>query len=130
MDQNLKKLKELSVKLEETESALSAFWNLAPNLFIVTLRTGEIYKINRICKRILGYEPEEIIGLFGKSLIHPEDVFMAAARRKLAFEEGYVKDFKCRWRHKDGQYVNLIWNSTFVHSEKYIYAIGLEVPNE
>lgn len=127
---NIENLRSLSVKLEETESALSAFWHLAPNIFLVSDRFGTIVKANDAWRRILGHNPKAVIGMMGRDFIHPDDVEASTAARKKAFEIGYIKDFRCRFRHQDGQYILLNWNSTLIHSSKFIYAIANEVCGE
>lgn len=124
---NIERLRALSVKLEETESALSAFWHLAPFIFLVSSRDGYIVKANDAWRRILGHHSTDLIGLMGRDFLHPDDVESAIAARKSAFIDGFVKDFRCRYRHKDGHYVTLNWNSTLIHSNKFIYAIANQV---
>lgn len=124
---NLARLRTLSEKLEETESALSAFWHLAPILLIVSRRSGEILKINMAWKYMLGYDTEDVVGKLGRDFVHPDDAGKTAAARELAFQQGYLKDFRHRWRKKDGAYTTLNWNSTLIHSNAYIYGVATEV---
>ena len=60
---------------------------------------------NPACTRILGYQPEEILGRDGVDLVHPDDrdkVTWLAGDERVRMEgwSGLV----LRWRHKDGSY--------------------------
>lgn len=129
MPSNIAALKKLSTRLLETESELSAFWNLAPNLFIISKRSGEIVKVNDSWKRLLGYLSSELVGHFSREFIHPEDMWKTKKIRERAFRLLKVVNFRHRWRHKDGHYLILNWNSTLCYSDKYIYGIA-EVKDE
>jgi PAS domain S-box-containing protein len=58
---------------------------------------------------VLGYRPDEMIGRTGTDFIHPDDLDntrneMRAARRGKA-----MRNFVCRYVHKDGHAVTLTW---------------------
>lgn len=128
MDSNLKKLRVLSGKLIEIESAFSAFWKLAPNLFLITSYDESdsrvIININEAAKYIMGYEPEELIGHEVDEFLHSDDLEKVKKARRDILQGNSITDFESRWRHKEGHYVPLIWNSIHNYSDKVIYAIG------
>ncbi|MDB4907437.1 MAG: domain S-box protein [Gemmatimonadetes bacterium] len=55
-------------------------------------------------KRILGYDPEEVIGKSLLDLAHPDDMALVAAERVGLPERGVVIEHTVRMRHKDGGY--------------------------
>jgi two-component system, sensor histidine kinase len=58
-------------------------------------------------KNILGYDPEDVIGLTSFDFIHEED-FETAAEKFLAVVRGeVVRDIEYRVKHKSGHYVHL-----------------------
>lgn len=121
-------LEELSKKLLETESALSAFWHLAPNLFIISERDGKIYKVNAAWTRIMGYELSELVGHYSYEFVHPYDLEATRQVRAKAFREMKLENFQHRWIKKDGTYQTLLWNSTLLYHDRFIYAIAQVIP--
>lgn len=66
---------------------------------------GTISYINQACRRILGFEPEEMIGRNSFDFVHPEDLSSAQKiiDRSLQDEE-YSPTAEVRVRHKDGSW--------------------------
>lgn len=58
-------------------------------------------------KDVLGYEPEELEGAFVPSLVHPEDLEVAARVAERIFVEPTVRAQPIRYRRKDGSHVHL-----------------------
>jgi two-component system cell cycle sensor histidine kinase/response regulator CckA len=57
-------------------------------------------------RKILGYSPEDIIGITGLSLTHPDDLERITRIYLEGIEHGWREvDFETRSRHKDGHYV-------------------------
>lgn len=57
-------------------------------------------------KEILGYDPEDMIGITGLSLTHPDDLERNTQIYLEAFEQGWREiTLETRTRHKDGHYV-------------------------
>ncbi|MCC6698616.1 MAG: PAS domain S-box protein [Candidatus Hydrogenedentes bacterium] len=60
------------------------------------------------CKRILGYEPEALIGTSGLSLVHPDDAALTtAAFKEVAAESNPHTPTEFRFHHADGSWVTL-----------------------
>lgn len=57
------------------------------------------------CRRLLGYEPEELIGRSVYELIHPEDLATVADAGEALLASPEVRLATCRLRHKDGRYL-------------------------
>jgi two-component system cell cycle sensor histidine kinase/response regulator CckA len=59
-------------------------------------------------RNILGYDPEDMIGIKGITLTHPDDVERITRIYLEGIEQGWSeKHFESRTRHKDGHYVNM-----------------------
>ncbi|PZD97343.1 hybrid sensor histidine kinase/response regulator [Paenibacillus sambharensis] len=70
-----------------------------------------------VCRTLLGYEPEEIIGLAAFDLIHPED--QDSIREFLVLnQQAQQEKGICRVRRKDGTYVWLETTSRSIKNEK------------
>ncbi|MGH3088480.1 MAG: PAS domain S-box protein [Rubrobacteraceae bacterium] len=77
-------------------------------------------------KRILGYEPEEMIGLYVPSVIHPDDLQTAFEYAARISSDPAVTDIPpIRYRHKDGSYVYLESVFTNLINDPEIRAIAI-----
>ena len=59
--------------LRITEARYQALYDNAPDIYTTLSPAGEILTINHNGARMLGYEPEELIGESAAKIIHPED---------------------------------------------------------
>jgi two-component system, cell cycle sensor histidine kinase and response regulator CckA len=58
--------------------------------------------------RILGYRPEELVGISPFPDIHPEDLLNVQSVLKRSLERpGEVQKVECRYRHKNGNWINV-----------------------
>ena len=71
-----------------------------------------LYGADGICRYIsdaiegiLGYRPDELVGMRWESFAHPDDQSMVAARlARLLEEHGHIERAECRARHRDGSW--------------------------
>ncbi|NQX70945.1 PAS domain S-box protein [Paenibacillus alba] len=100
---------QMMAKLEEAQ-ALSLL--ISDNaLDIITFATPDCITryISPAVRRLLGYEPEEMIGTTMTDLWHPDD--LEGFLKRGLFKDGDVDMFECRVRHQQGHYV---WFETTV----------------
>jgi PAS domain S-box-containing protein len=64
------------------------------------------------CRNLLGYEPEEMIGLSGMSLVHPED--RAKIKKFLSDKNPEGRIVNTRYLRKDGQYKWLEFSTRYL----------------
>ena len=69
-------------------------------------------------KRVLGYEPEELVGKSVLDLLHPDDVPGLMAAVQAARDSGSGGRAEFRYRHADGHYVWLETIGKFLHDEQ------------
>jgi PAS domain S-box-containing protein len=66
---------------------------------------GTCRYISDAVEDMLGYHPDELIGLRWESFAHPDDRSMVAARlASLVEEPGHIEKAQCRARHRDGSW--------------------------
>ena len=84
---------------------------------------GEVLQINKACKEIWGYEPEELIGTILTKLVIEED--LEKTLNAAAFVRGgkNLRNFENRYRKKDGSIVPMIWSIRGNNSDNTIFAI-------
>jgi PAS domain-containing protein len=58
--------------------------------------------ISRSVEYVLGYDPEELVGVYVPSLIHQDDLETAASEAERIVEEPERKSIPVRFRHKNG----------------------------
>jgi PAS domain S-box-containing protein len=67
---------------------------------------GTITYVSPAVERVLGYEPEELVGSVGYEYQHPEDrENTAAAFERVLEDPDAVETIETRWRHGDGSWV-------------------------
>lgn len=75
---------------------------------VVALRSdGQIVFASRSCKAVLGYEPDELIGISAFDLVHPDDVPAGLERFTAAVAKpGKTQQLVYRLRHKRGHWID------------------------
>lgn len=123
----MSKLRELSEKLTQTESSLSAFFNLCPVLFTIANKKGFFCKVNNEWEKQFGWTPEELCARPYVTFIHPDDLEKTIeAQQRLNRGEplGY---FVNRYRCKDGSYKSICWNASPYADGIYTYTTSYVV---
>ena len=126
---NEKALRELNETLEqrvedETRERLQ-IWNVSQDLLVVADLEGKYLSVNPAWTATFGWSNSELLGRTSQWLLHPDDQdrtsdaigHLAAGRKALRFES--------RFRHKDGSYRWISWNSA--PDGGRIYAMGRDV---
>jgi len=90
----------------------------------VTDRKGLLVDISPSSKDILGYEPGEMTGHIGIDFIHPDDLEPTRTEMRLARRGGETRNFECRYIHKDGHAVPLVWTGVWSEAEQRHFFIG------
>lgn len=92
-------------RLRESEEHFRALIENAADLITILDAEGTNIYESPTVRRILGYEPEELIGTRSVDHIHPEDVPGVLAAMQRAIEEpGAPVSAEYRFRHKDGSW--------------------------
>lgn len=116
-------------KRKNNDIGSDIFFQNSNDLLIIVNNTGRIMRINQTCKRIFGYEPEELVGTNVMDLVHPDD--MERANRQITNlneNAGKTLTFKNKATHKDGSTRWLQW-STCV-KKGIMYATGTDVTRQ
>jgi PAS domain S-box-containing protein len=104
----------ISGELDTTETRIRLITERISDVIVRADMKGRILYVSPSC-RILGYEPEELMGEDGGLHIHPEDVGRFLENGRILIQEGRVaapRDRQHRFRRKDGSYVWLEGNPT------------------
>ncbi|MBL0389167.1 PAS domain S-box protein [Tumebacillus sp. ITR2] len=96
-------------RLRERDELLRLISENAQDIISYSSPEGRVRFISPSVRRLLGYEPEEVIGQLSSDLYHPEDLERLMNTSFAFTDDGDI--FTCRVRHKDGRW---IWFETTV----------------
>lgn len=119
---------EPSMPCASPEVDLDTFFDVSLDLLIVRDINGPVLRASASWFTVLGYQPEELVGVLLPTLIHPDD---QEATRKAILEVTQrrpgdpVLGQTNRYRHKDGHYVTLEWRARRFGDR--IYAVARDV---
>lgn len=120
--------RELELRVESTRRDHDRLWEISQELMLVADHVGIITSINPSAKRILGREPQSMVGHSIVEFIHPEDTSATEKEVGLLAKGHATLAFENRYRHADGTYRILNW--TAVPFEEHIHAVARDVTAE
>ena len=97
------------------------------DVILVTDGYGRCVQVSPSSAKTLGYRPEEMVGRGAQDFIFPDDLEgtrndMRESRRGRA-----ARNFRCRYTHKDGHIVSLVWMATWSEADHLHYFIGRDM---
>lgn len=103
-------------------SNLADFFKLSNDLLCIIAPDGCYLEVNPAWEKVLGWQPEKLIGQSWLELVHPEDI----AINQLPTKPQENLQWDNRYLHQDGSYRWLSW-SLSISQEGLIYAIGRDI---
>jgi PAS domain S-box-containing protein len=97
------------------------------DLILVTDRKGNYVQVSPSALAILGYQPEEMIGHSAVDFIYPEDLDPTRNEMRLARRGRMMRNFECRYVHKDGRVVSLTWMGAWSEPVERHFFIGRDM---
>jgi len=109
------------------EEEMDSFFRLSLDMFCILGFDSRFRRANPAWERVLGYNPDALVGSYSMNLIHPEDVdaTLAQAGRLAAGQE--MASFENRYLHKDGTWRWLLWSASARPAKGVIYAVARDV---
>jgi len=125
-EERLRELTEtLEVRVAARTQERDRVWNLSRDLLHVIGPDGLYRAANPAWKTLLGYDPEELVGVKAGSLVHPDDRDAGMEHFAKLLRGEAMSDFDCRMRAKDGAYLWVNWSA--MPEGDAIYGIGRDV---
>jgi PAS domain S-box-containing protein len=115
---------DLARQVEARTAERDRMWTASPDLMVVVARDGRYLAVNPAWTEILGYRPDELVGIHALDLIHPEDMAETVTALEQA-QAGTMPMLENRFRHKDGSYRWLQWVSAIGVDE--VFAVGRHI---
>src|SRR5579883_906095 len=96
-----RQIREMERGLVESENRYRLLAETAMDMVVRCAPDGRPFYVSPASLRILGYQPEELVGGSLLDHVHPDDV----ERVRAAIDGGRQSLVTLRWRHKDGHFV-------------------------
>ncbi len=112
---DISQAKRLEANLKQTNEFLHRLLNSMVGVVVAADLEGKILFVNQSVKRVLGYEPEELVGQSLMTLAPSGD--LRQARRLLDQNQGQVQGVRTKVYTKDGEEVPVRLNSSFVYRD-------------
>ncbi|MCX5895668.1 MAG: PAS domain-containing protein, partial [Proteobacteria bacterium] len=96
--------KQAEKKIRDTKDSLENIFKVSPDIIMITDAEGTITSVNGAVETILGYSPEELIGIQSTILAPVEEHYKKNAREMIyaLFEKGFIINHEFYWRKKHG----------------------------
>ena len=95
-----------SKEIKDSKEKLHIIINHIRDIIIESDLKGIFTYVSPQVYDILGYKPEEVIGINGFKFIHPEDLPILAKKSSKLVQSGGPVQSEYRVLHKDGHYVH------------------------
>jgi PAS domain S-box-containing protein len=112
---------------KRAEEELDRFFNLSLDLMCVAGFDGYFKRLNPVWERTLGYTLDELLARPYLDFVHPDDRSVTITEADRLSGGLQVMKFENRYRHKDGTYRWLEWNSVPFPSEEAIYGAARDI---
>jgi len=97
------------------------------DLILVVSRRGDFIRVSPSSAAILGYRPEEMVGRSAVGFVYPDDLEPTRDEMRLARRGQEMRNFECRYRHKDGRVVPLVWTGVWSEPQQQHFFIGRDM---
>ena len=119
---------EVAARLALLAEENNAIVEYALELMVILDSEGRYLRVNQASRKILGYEPHEMLGRHYTDFLLPDDQRKRSdVEKQMRMGATSIADLETRWRHKDGRIVNLASSVRWSESAQIMYATGRDV---
>jgi PAS domain S-box-containing protein len=97
------------------------------DLILVVDRKGNFIRVSPSAASILGYQPGDMVGRSAVDFLYPADLESTRNEMRMARRSGFMRNFECRYVHKDGRIVPLAWTGVWSEMEDQHFFIGRDM---
>ncbi len=97
------------------------------DLIFVVDRRGTFIRVSPSAHPILGYDPLEMVGRSARLFLYPPDLDNTRNEMRLARRGKTMRNFECRYVHKNGRIVPLSWMGVWSEPEERHFFIGRDI---
>jgi PAS domain S-box-containing protein len=110
------------------ESSINArIFETSLDLILVVDRKGTLLRVSPSCVAILGYEPGDMAGRSAAEFLYPDDLENTRNEMRLARRGQVMRNFECRYVHRDGHVVPLTWTGLWSEPDQQHFFIGRDM---
>ena len=106
---------------------LSEVLDLLPDAVCIVDVQGRFLSVSAAFERILGYPPDQVLGMPMRELIHPDDLAPTLRQAEAVMGGTGERHFRNRYRHRDGHYVDLLWASHWLPDHGVRIGVAREI---
>src|SRR5690606_16062601 len=115
---------ETNHQLMQAKNTLNKILQQSLDLICTFDRNGRFLNVSHASLKILGYEPEELIGKRYTDFLVPQDVRLTLRTGNLVMQGGSKSNFENRYIRKDGSIVPILWSARWDEEEELMYCTG------
>jgi len=110
------------------ESALRRrIFDTSLDLIFVGDRQGNLIQVSPSSQTILGYHPTEMVGRNAVHFLYHEDLEATREEMRKGSRGAPVRNFDCRYVHKDGRVVPLSWKGMWSEPDQQHFFVGRDM---
>ncbi|MBV9834059.1 MAG: PAS domain S-box protein [Alphaproteobacteria bacterium] len=115
-------------RVQEAERSVNeGLFATSLDLILVADSQGHLIRVSPSSQAILGYTPEEMIGQSAIHFIDPDDLETTRVEMRASRLGRVMRQFDCRYRHKDGHAVPLHWTGVWSVADDQHFFIGRDL---
>jgi PAS domain S-box-containing protein len=114
-------------KQQATNAINQRIFDTSLDLILVVDRRGTVIRVSPSVQTIIGYDPAELIGRSARDLLYPPDLDSTREEMRLARRGREMRNFECRYVHRDGHVVPLSWMGVWPEAEQQHFFIGRDI---
>ncbi len=112
---------------KEAERRVQRIFETSQEVIFVTDGYGKFLQVSPSTLKTLGYTPEEMVGRNGEDFILPDDLEPTRKEMVAARHGKITTNFPCRYRHKNGSVVPLVWTGVWSESDRSHFFMGRDM---
>jgi len=114
-------------ELEAVHGVNRRIFDTSLDLILVVDPKGNFLRVSPSSMAILGHAPDEMVGHSATEFIFPEDLQNTRNEMRMARRGQVMRQFDCRYVHKDSRIVPLSWTGVWSEPERQHYFIGRDM---
>lgn len=110
--------------LKKSQERLQKIMDRSLDIICTIDGEGRFVQVSKASSKILGYEPEEIVGMSSLKLTHKDDREKTIKIAREVIQGGEATNFENRYLRKDGKYIPLLWSARWYPEEALLYSVA------
>lgn len=120
-------VREKSNALNQEMEEHRRLFETSADMIVVTDRDRVVTRISHSCQVILGYYPDEVVGLSGGNFICPADLETLRLEMDLSIQGEAIRNFQTHFVHKSGHVVPLALTGVWSEQAQRFFLIGRDM---